>query len=245
VTFAAIPTSVCVNATPITLTGSPAGGTFTGPGTSGTTFDPAAAGVGTHTLTYSFTDACGTGTATRTITVQPQIQANFSLNPALGEAPLTVTLNANVPTGTPVLWEFSNGFPDLASPSATLTFPDRDSVRIRLITNPNGTCPDTTEQTLIITDPQIVSVAPNVFTPNGDGINDFFEAELRGLTNVEVVVFDRWGRKVFSANRADFRWDGTDNGNPMPIGVYVYLISATRIDTGQDWKLTGSVSLVR
>src|SRR5690606_25359489 len=48
---------VCVNATPVTLAGTPAGGVFSGPGVTGTTFDPATAGVGSHTITYDYTDA--------------------------------------------------------------------------------------------------------------------------------------------------------------------------------------------
>ncbi|MFZ9028623.1 MAG: PKD domain-containing protein [Crocinitomicaceae bacterium] len=52
--------TVCLNgADPITLVGSPAGGTFSGPGVSGTTFTPGTAGVGSHTITYSYTDGNG------------------------------------------------------------------------------------------------------------------------------------------------------------------------------------------
>ncbi|MDX9848572.1 MAG: T9SS type A sorting domain-containing protein [Tenuifilaceae bacterium] len=72
VTLSEIP-SVCISAAPFTLTGgSPSGGTYSGTGVSGDTFNPTNAGVGTHTITYSFTNAEGcTDIATRTITVNP------------------------------------------------------------------------------------------------------------------------------------------------------------------------------
>ncbi|UOQ69176.1 CARDB domain-containing protein [Hymenobacter volaticus] len=65
--------SISISASAFPLTGgSPAGGTFSGPGVSNGTFSPAAAGVGTHTITYTYSDAGGcTGTATRPITVNP------------------------------------------------------------------------------------------------------------------------------------------------------------------------------
>ncbi len=71
VTFNLTTNNVCVNAASITLSGgSPAGGTYSGTGVSGGQFNPSVAGVGTHTITYSFTNSNGcTGSATQTITV--------------------------------------------------------------------------------------------------------------------------------------------------------------------------------
>jgi hypothetical protein len=71
VTFGAMP-ALCVNAPTYPLTtGSPAGGTYSGPGVTGGAFYAATAGVGTHTLTYTYTTGGCTGTATQTITVNP------------------------------------------------------------------------------------------------------------------------------------------------------------------------------
>src|SRR5690606_908922 len=68
----------CVDGAAITLAGTPAGGTFSGPGVTGTTFDPATAGIGTHTITYNYTDASGcsnSGTTTITVTALPVVNA--------------------------------------------------------------------------------------------------------------------------------------------------------------------------
>jgi len=61
----------CVSGAAVALSATPAGGTFSGPGVSGSQFNPATAGPGTHTLTYTVTDSLGCGTATRQVVVVP------------------------------------------------------------------------------------------------------------------------------------------------------------------------------
>jgi len=68
---------ICRDAKAITLAATPAGGVFSGPGVSGNSFNPAQAGVGTHTIRYSMPDSVACGIATQTITVSapPTVQA--------------------------------------------------------------------------------------------------------------------------------------------------------------------------
>jgi hypothetical protein len=70
VSFSGLATEYCVSSSPVTLTGTPGLGTFSGPGISGTTFDPAAAGVGIHVITFAYTDGnlCS-NTTTQTVVV--------------------------------------------------------------------------------------------------------------------------------------------------------------------------------
>src|SRR5213075_2429491 len=71
VSFSGLAASYCINATAATLTGSPAGGTFSGTGVVGNTFDPAVAGVGgPYTITYTYTNGNGcTNSSSQTVTV--------------------------------------------------------------------------------------------------------------------------------------------------------------------------------
>ena len=89
----------CINATAVTLAGTPTGGTFSGTGVSGTTFTPSTAGAGTHTITYTYTDANGcTNTATTNIVVNPlPTPSAGTYGPYCIDA-ATVTL-AGTPTG--------------------------------------------------------------------------------------------------------------------------------------------------
>jgi gliding motility-associated-like protein len=70
---------------------------------------------------------------------------------------------------------------------------------------------------------------PNAFTPNGDNNNDKFC--LQGwsycVTDFKIMIYDRWGEKVFESTDPDFCWDGVFNGKLLNSGVYIYTISAS------------------
>ncbi len=89
---------------------------------------------------------------------------------------------------------------------------------------------------------------PNVFTPDGDGLNDyFFPRELLSMnvTKFHMRVFNRWGTLIFETNRTDGRgWDGRFNGEIQPGGVYVYMIKA-EIDSHIEEVHNGNVTLIR
>ncbi len=100
VSFSAI-ADLCANAAPITLTqGSPSGGTYSGTGVSGSTFDPTSSGTGTFTLTYSFTDGNGcSGSANQTVTVDtlPNVTIGTFSDLCFGASP--ITLSSGSPSG--------------------------------------------------------------------------------------------------------------------------------------------------
>ncbi|MDE3144337.1 MAG: gliding motility-associated C-terminal domain-containing protein [Bacteroidota bacterium] len=69
-------------------------------------------------------------------------------------------------------------------------------------------------------------VIPNIFSPNGDGINDTWQIKyLDSYPGATVDVFNRYGQPVFHSNGYNIPWDGTFNGNPLPIGTYYYIIN--------------------
>lgn len=82
---------------------------------------------------------------------------------------------------------------------------------------------DSTDGTLVI---------PNVFTPNGDGIHDYFEVETDGITVYDFTVFTRTGAQVFNSNSPRIFWDGTNSAaNDLEEGVYYYVIEGERGNT--------------
>ena len=95
-------TSVCENASAVTLTpATPAGGTYSGPGVTGTTFNPAAAGAGTHTVTYSYVDGAGctrTGSSQVTVNALPTVTYNETTTIVCADAS-AVTLAPGTPAG--------------------------------------------------------------------------------------------------------------------------------------------------
>lgn len=82
---------------------------------------------------------------------------------------------------------------------------------------------------------------PNVFSPNGDGMNDVFD-----LSNLqeycalqELFIYNRWGKRIWHESLAK-PWDGTINGNPAPEGVYFYVAKGSAVSTQK-----GSITLIR
>ncbi len=66
---------------------------------------------------------------------------------------------------------------------------------------------------------------PDVFTPNGDGINDDLAVYLDTMISYDLSIFDRWGTVVFTSNTQSRRWDGTYAGQHCPAGAYTYQIA--------------------
>jgi len=82
---------------------------------------------------------------------------------------------------------------------------------------------------------------PNAFTPNDDGINDYFGVNGEGLQNFHIMIFNRWGEVIFESTNPHTLWDGTFKGKPAETGVYTYEVIAKNLDSIR----TGSVSLLR
>ncbi len=85
---------------------------------------------------------------------------------------------------------------------------------------------------------------PNVFSPNGDGLNDVINVHGRCIQTFNLQIFNRWGEKVFETSTLSESWDGTFRGQKMDTGVFVYKADGVSID-GQSFKLKGNITLIR
>lgn len=98
------------------------------------------------------------------------------------------------------------------------------------MTNYSTAPANTTDPELEITEVKVEPIKRyvNIFTPNGDGRNDYFELDSEGLTDFSVVVFNPSGDIVFQSNDSAFRWDGRDmkSGEIVESGTYMYMVSA-------------------
>ena len=76
-------------------------------------------------------------------------------------------------------------------------------------------------------DQELEVVLTNIFTPNGDGKNDYLFVDANGLTDFSVVVLSQANQVIFQSTDPSFNWDGKlTNGDDAPIGQYVYFITA-------------------
>lgn len=86
---------------------------------------------------------------------------------------------------------------------------------------------------------------PNTFTPNANGVNEFFFAKGVNLKDFKLEIYDRWGERIFTANSISEGWDGTYAGLPSPDGVYTWKIEYSDIYTAKRYRLVGHVTLLR
>ena len=105
--------------------------------------------------------------------------------------------------------------------------------------------PEVENQEEIFTEAEEEVTLPNIFTPNNDGANDFFEINIGEKQDFQIVVINQMNKVVFQSNSIDFRWDGTlQNGDPAPSGNYVYFISAKTVN-GDDFAKSSILRIQR
>jgi gliding motility-associated-like protein len=90
---------------------------------------------------------------------------------------------------------------------------------------------------------------PNVFTPNGDGINDWLNPNpYNRVEKIDLKIFSRWNVLVFQTEDPNINWDGKYivSGKPVPAGVYYYVCSVyeRRLTGTEPRYLTGFVHVL-
>lgn len=135
---------------------------------------------------------------------------------------------------TPTSGLSGNGIPNpIALPQETTLY--------EVSTQSNG-C--TYTDTVVVNVLQLID-PPNTFSPNGDGINDTWEVPgIADYPGSEVIIWDRWGQKVFSSNGYREAWDGTNKGRDLSEGTYYYFIQLNEIE-GRSAPYLGFVSIIR
>ncbi|MES2627413.1 MAG: gliding motility-associated C-terminal domain-containing protein [Bacteroidota bacterium] len=73
-------------------------------------------------------------------------------------------------------------------------------------------------------------ILPNVFTPNGDGLNDLFVPfPYHGVQSIDAKIYNRWGKLLYETTDPDLKWDGKAGGKLVPDGVYFYTVEVNKI----------------
>ena len=86
---------------------------------------------------------------------------------------------------------------------------------------------------------------PNVFTPNGDGVNDEFRPTFQSIKKYSIVIYSRWGRKVYESSDLSIGWDGKIGNGKAAEGVYYFVCEADGYLKGEHHRKKGSVTLLR
>jgi gliding motility-associated-like protein len=87
---------------------------------------------------------------------------------------------------------------------------------------------------------------PNAFSPNMDGVNDLFGIAGMGMANMHLIIYNRWGVKVFEATNINETWDGNYKGQSQEIGVYAYLLTYSFLnEPDKSYFQKGNITLIK
>jgi gliding motility-associated-like protein len=174
---------------------------------------------GTYTVTIVDANGC---TSNQSISIAQILNVNaaFTAVPVSGQIPLNVAFTNNSTGANNYVWSFGNNniTPDAYSVDANATYTSAGNYQVMLVAyNNDPACADTAFITIHAEDLVIASISiPNVFTPNGDGMNDIFRVQSTGLQSISASVFDRWGKKVAEWDGAPaMGWDGKTQGGAL------------------------------
>lgn len=181
---------------------------------------------------------CNSDTITQQFTVHPFPVVDAGPNRVVLQGG-SITIQPNV-TGNDLqyLWSPNTYLNNtsLATPTASNM---QDDIRYTLVVTARGGCKNSDTMFVKVLKAPVI---PNTFTPNGDGINEFWKIEyLDTYPNNRVQVFTRTGQLVFESRGYKQPWNGTFNGKPLPFDTYYYIIEP---ENGRK-PITGYVTIIK
>lgn len=190
------------------------------------------------TLVVTSSAGCVADPATNSVKVylQPVVDAGPSFTVAQG-TPLVLEATANDADNLSFVWTPADGLSadDILRPSLFAT----EDVVYTLTAKGEGGCTASDETTVKVLKPVKV---PNAFSPNGDHINDTWViTNLSDYAGCTIEVFNRYGQLVYQSTGYGTAWDGTYNGQPLPLATYYYVI---RLKNGFA-PITGYVAILK
>ena len=154
-------------------------------------------------------------------------------------APLIVTFRANALNADYYQWNIYRGSDRILQRNEAqhqYTFTEPGNYRAVVGMSNSHDCQLDSVEFLISVSESMLTV-PNVFTPNGDGMNDEFRVVYRSIKEFHCWVYNRWGHKVYEWTDPSKGWDGTIGGRPAAEGAYYYVIRALGTDAESDYML--------
>jgi len=169
-----------------------------------------------------------------TITVE---EASATANPESGEAKLDVAFKNTTSWATEKEWDFGDKSPTeliIEEDTVSHRYPEKGNYKAVLTATDKNGCIDYDTLTIVVSVEPSKIESPNVFTPNGDGINDvykFSKESLKGMKEFHLTIYNRWGEKMYETKSQEdainIGWDGKNAlGITASPGIYYYVIYA-------------------
>jgi gliding motility-associated-like protein len=187
--------------------------------------------------------ACGNLSASMRLKINPSPKAAFIVSSQTITLPADPLLITNQTQGaSSYTWNFGDGSTSYLE-SATHQYKEVGYYDIVLIARNQFDCTDTAEKRIVVIRDVLV---PTAFTPDGvgDPANEVFRLVTGGVTEYDLMIFNRWGEMIFHSTEFERGWDGTFNGKPCQQDAYVWKAKITFFD-GRKFEKTGSITLLR
>ena len=233
------------------LQGTPIGGTFSGNGVTGNTFDPINA-IGSNTITYTYIQSGCLFDTSMVVVVNPQPTLD-SISPynqfiQLCEGDTitsTFTALANLPGYNE--WTFMGNTYQQDDFPVTWNTP---GLFVISVVHYSVGCASNTQQTTttVVRCPEMLYYIPNSFTPDGNQFNNVWQPVFTSgfdPSRFHLLVYNRWGEVVWESYSHLAYWDGTYNNMPCQAGSYTYSLVFGEKETDAKHTLTGNFNLIR
>ncbi len=176
---------------------------------------------------------------------------SFTATPSSGNAELDVDLVNTTTWAAEQKWDLGDKSPKLEEPSFSHLYKEKGDYKVLLKVTDADECEDTISVTIKVSiEPSSVENSQNVFSPNEDGMNDFFKVTVKGMETFRISIYNRWGELMYQTENEDEITDTGWNGR-TPIanlraspGVYFYVIKGKGKD-GIEYEEKGTVTLFR
>jgi len=171
---------------------------------------------------------------------------SLSATPIAGHAPMISNFTASsLPAFVNYNWNFGDGAGNtLAGNTISNNFTSKGIYRVTVMVTDHQGCADTAS-VLVTVDSLTTIQSPNVFSPNGDGVNDVFTLQVPGATTLKISFFNRWGAPIQELDGLQLQWDGRNaSGIAVETGTYYYVAQYTT-EQGEAKTVNGFVLLIR
>jgi gliding motility-associated-like protein len=199
-----------------------------------------AVGTGSYTVTVTTPEGCSGTSAPFDVLVGNTPTAGINADPASPQNPGTTVQfsDASNGNGSQIVdwqWSFGDGGAGSSQPGGSHTYNTPGTYEVTLVVTTAEGCVDTATIAYVIRPADVI--IPNVFSPNGDGVNDALVFENVQYYNNTLTVFNRWGQEVFTANNYKNNWRAID----VPDGTYYFVLVLN--EDGREF--TGHVTILR
>jgi gliding motility-associated-like protein len=197
------------------------------PGATNDFFTVAPKGATTYSVTGTDANGCSS-TASTSLTVVPLPVASFFTQPPVASSFDPTFHFYDNSQGSPVFWQWSlSDGSEYFLQDFIHQFPvdEYGDYEVILYVENSFGCSDSIVGSVRVK-PDYTLYIPNSFSPNEDGINDYFHISGINFPDDEfsIRIYDRWGNLVFASTNPSFQWDGEKDGSDAPTGTYIYRI---------------------